>query len=68
MIGEEVGSPVPFLRFTDATLAVLLDTGNYKVNWANAKPLVFGHPESINGKPISGFAIDPPQYSFPQTI
>ncbi|EAY11996.1 GP63-like [Trichomonas vaginalis G3] len=64
MIGQEFGSDGPFPRFTDATMAILLDTGNYKVNWANLKPLVFGHPESIDGKPIPGFAIDPPQYSF----
>ncbi|EAY20145.1 GP63-like [Trichomonas vaginalis G3] len=65
MIGTDIGYPVPFLRFTDATLAVLMDTGNYKINWANAKPLVYGHPESIDGKPISNFAIDPPQFHFP---
>ena len=65
MIGQNIGLGVPFLRFTDATMAVLMDTGNYKVNWANLKPLVYGHPESIDGNPIPGFAIDPPQYSFP---
>ena len=43
-----------------------MDTGNYKINWANTKPLVFGHPESINGKTIEGFAIDPPQKKFPE--
>ncbi|EAY02379.1 GP63-like [Trichomonas vaginalis G3] len=65
MVGEDINYPVPFLRFTDAMLAILMDTGNYKVNWANAKPLVYGHPESIDGKPIPDFAINPPQLSFP---
>ncbi|EAY11997.1 GP63-like [Trichomonas vaginalis G3] len=32
MTCDEVGSPGPFFRFTDATMAVLMDTGNYKVN------------------------------------
>ena len=52
MIGGDILFHNPFLRFTDATIAVLMDTGNYKVNWANAVPLVYGHPESIDGKPI----------------
>lgn len=65
MIGMVTYSNGPFVIFTDATMAVLLDTGNYKINWANIKPLVYGHQESINGNPIPGFAIDPPQITFP---
>lgn len=56
----------PFMRLTDATLAVLLDTGNYRINWTMASPLVFGHPESFNDENISEkFALEPPQKSFP---
>lgn len=54
-----------FQRITDATLAVLLDTGNYKINYKMASPLVWGNPESIDGKPIKDFAIGPPQAVFP---
>nr|ADB92609.1 GP63 protease [Trichomonas vaginalis] len=56
----------PFARLTDAVLAILLDTGNYKVNWRMGQPLVWGHPESIDGKPIPNFAIGPPQNVFPK--
>lgn len=31
MVGSVIEYPVPFSRFTDATMAILLDTGNYKV-------------------------------------
>ncbi|KAI5537059.1 regulation of choline O-acetyltransferase protein, partial [Trichomonas vaginalis G3] len=55
----------PYSRLTDAVLAVLMDTGNYKVNWRMGQPLVWGHPESIDGKPIPNFAIGPPQNVFP---
>lgn len=65
MVGSDTGQPTPYLRLTDATLAVLMDSGNYKVNWAKAVPLVFGHPESINGKPIENFALNPPEIVLP---
>lgn len=55
-----------FSRLTDATLAVLIDTGNYKVNWTMAQPLVWGHPESINGKHIKDFALGAPQLVYPE--
>ncbi|EAX96020.1 GP63-like [Trichomonas vaginalis G3] len=57
---------IPYNRYTDATLSVLMDTGFYQINWANAQPLVFGHQESIDGKPIDGFGVEPPQKSFPE--
>ncbi|EAY04846.1 GP63-like [Trichomonas vaginalis G3] len=56
----------PFSRLTDAVLAILLDTGNYKVNWKMGQPLVWGNPESIDGKQIKNFAIGPPQTVFPK--
>lgn len=55
----------PFNRLTDATLAILQDTGNYKVNWRMGQPLVWGHPESINDQYIKDFATGPPQNVFP---
>ncbi|EAX96019.1 GP63-like [Trichomonas vaginalis G3] len=66
MVGDDTLTKIPFFRYSDATLSILMDTGFYQINWANAQPLVFGHPESIDGKPIEGFAIDPPQKSFPE--
>ena len=55
----------PFTRLTDASMALLQDTGNYKVTWTMGQPLVWGHPESIDGNPIKDFAIGPPQKTFP---
>lgn len=53
-------------RITDATIAILQDTGNYICNWSMAQPLVWGNPESqIGGKPIKDFAIGPPQLVYP---
>ena len=55
------------LRITDATMAIIQDTGNYICNWSMGKPLVWGNPESqIGGKPINDFAIGPPQLVFPE--
>ncbi|EAY02267.1 GP63-like [Trichomonas vaginalis G3] len=56
-----------FERITDATIAILQDTGNYICNWSMAQPLVWGNPESqIGGKPIKDFALGPPQLVFPK--
>ncbi|EAX86988.1 GP63-like [Trichomonas vaginalis G3] len=69
MIGVNLGpdeqDQEPFNRVSDATLAVLLDTGNYKFDYRKASPMIWGNPESINGKPIENFAIGPPQTTFP---
>lgn len=54
-----------FSRLTDATVAALQDTGNYKVTYTMAQPLVWGNPESIDGWPIENFAIGPPMSTFP---
>ena len=56
----------PFNRLTDASMAILQDTGNYKVDWRMGQPLVWGHPESIDGNPIKDFALGPPQRVFPE--
>ncbi|EAY02268.1 hypothetical protein TVAG_030840 [Trichomonas vaginalis G3] len=54
-------------RLTDASIAILQDTGNYICNWSMARPLVWGNPESqIGGKPIKDFALGPPQLVFPK--
>ncbi|EAY17451.1 GP63-like [Trichomonas vaginalis G3] len=62
-IQTESGS---FNRLTDASMAILQDTGNYKVDWRMGQPLVWGHPESIDGNPIKDFALGPPQRVFPE--
>ncbi|EAX97593.1 GP63-like [Trichomonas vaginalis G3] len=56
----------PFERLTDAVMAILQDTGNYKCDWRYAQPLVWGNPEStIGGQPINDFATGPPSKVFP---
>lgn len=52
-----------FLRLTDATLAVLQDSGNYKCDWQLAQSLLWGHKESIDNNYISGFATGPSIYA-----
>ncbi|EAX73365.1 GP63-like [Trichomonas vaginalis G3] len=65
MVGMTIQTEAgPFSRLTDAVLAVLMDTGNYKVNWQMGQPLVWGNPESIDGNTITNFAIGPPQNVF----
>lgn len=54
-----------FTRLTDATLAVLQDTGNYKCNWSLAQPLVWGNKESIGNDFNTEFAFGRPQNSYP---
>ncbi|EAX97594.1 GP63-like [Trichomonas vaginalis G3] len=56
----------PFQRLTDAVMAILQDTGNYKCDWKYAQPLVWGNPEStIGGQPINDFATGVPSKVFP---
>ncbi|EAX91743.1 Clan MA, family M8, leishmanolysin-like metallopeptidase [Trichomonas vaginalis G3] len=67
MVGMTIQTEAgPYSRLTDAVLAVLMDTGNYKVNWQMGQPLVWGNPESIDGNTITNFAIGPPQNVFPK--
>lgn len=54
-----------FYRLTDATLAVLEDTGNYICDYRMAQPLLWGNPKALNGKFIKDFAIGPPEEVFP---
>lgn len=53
-------------RVTDATAAVLLDTGNYEINWSMVQPHEWGHRDSINGKYIKNFATGNPQDVYPR--
>ena len=55
----------PFMRITDATAAVLLDTGNYDLNFSMIRPIVWGNGDSITGHPISNFALGPPSTTYP---
>lgn len=56
----------PFNRLTDVSMSFLVDSGNYKINYQWLKPMVWGSKYSVDGNPISGFATDPAQLSFPQ--
>lgn len=66
MTGATIQSSAgPFNRLTDASLALLQDSGNYKVDWSMGQPLVWGNSESINDKPIKDFAYGSPSSTFP---
>ncbi|EAX94826.1 GP63-like [Trichomonas vaginalis G3] len=65
MTGLSLQQGGQFNRLTDASMALLQDTGNYKVTWSMGQPLVWGNPESIDGNPIKDFAIGSPQKVFP---
>lgn len=56
----------PFQRVTDASMAVLQDSGNYKIDFRMVRPLVWGNPESINGKPIPNFIRGVWQIDYPE--
>ena len=47
----------PFIRFTDASLALLLDTGNYDVDWSYASPILWLNSDSIDGSNFSDKAL-----------
>ncbi|EAY14765.1 GP63-like [Trichomonas vaginalis G3] len=55
----------PFNRITDVTVSMLLDTGNYEVDWSLIQPIVWGNKDSIDGHFIPDFATGPPQIAFP---
>ena len=55
----------PFMRITDATAAVLMDTGNYDINFTMLRPIVWGNGDSITGNPIPNFALGPPSTTYP---
>ncbi|EAY04847.1 GP63-like [Trichomonas vaginalis G3] len=60
------GTNGPFERLTDATIAILQDTGNYKCNYYMAQPLVWGNPESNKeAKFFDDFATGIPSEKFP---
>ncbi|EAY13453.1 GP63-like [Trichomonas vaginalis G3] len=67
MVGTTISqNSGPLSRLTDASLALLMDSGNYKVDWLLGQPLVWGNQESVDGKPIPNFAIGPPQLTYPK--
>lgn len=66
MVSVNIENQGKFNRLTEISLALLMDTGNYKVDWKMGQPLVWGNPESIDGKPIKGFSNSPPDLVFPQ--
>lgn len=66
MVGLDISNGNPYVRITDATAAVMQDTGNYKFNYEMLQPLVWGHPESIDGNYIEDFATGSPAKVFPK--
>lgn len=55
----------PFTKVTDVTLAYLLDTGNYDVDWSFAKPSVYGNKDYIDGNYIPNWPLGPPLTTLP---
>ena len=56
----------PFQRLTPITASILLDTGNYDINWNKVQPLLWGNKDTIDGNYIKDFVTRPPEYVFPQ--
>lgn len=57
----------PYMRFTDVSMAILLDTGNYKINYKIGQPLLWGNKDSFDGETyLKDFPIQPPQLAFPE--
>lgn len=56
-----------FNVFSDASMAVLLDTGNYKIDFKKVKPMLWGNIDLHKNEVFnaSSFAIGPPQLVFP---
>ncbi|EAY10320.1 hypothetical protein TVAG_491780 [Trichomonas vaginalis G3] len=54
-----------FRRVTDVTMAFLLDSGHYEVNWSMGQPLIWGNKDSIDGNYISGWPLSPPETALP---
>ena len=46
-----------FARITDVTLALLLDTGNYQINYTYFQPILWLNGDSIDGKIHSEYAL-----------
>lgn len=66
MISQQIAGNNRFMRFTDATAAVLLDTGNYKIDFKQIQPILWGNRDTISeNKYIDDFATGPPQLKFP---
>ncbi|EAX97540.1 hypothetical protein TVAG_331270 [Trichomonas vaginalis G3] len=52
---------IPFARFTEVSMAILFDTGNYEVDWRYGKPVLYGNKEYINGVYNLNWPLGPPQ-------
>ena len=55
----------PFTRFTDLSMALLMDTGFYKVDYKRGKPMWWGSKETNGGKYAKEFCTGAPQLVFP---
>ena len=67
MVGITVNNAgFPFERLTEVSMALLMDTGYYEVEWANCKPIWWGHKQTNGGEYIANFATGAPQLVFPK--
>ncbi|EAY11770.1 GP63-like [Trichomonas vaginalis G3] len=55
-----------FSRVTDVTLAMLLDTGFYNVDYTQMQPIIYGNSRSVNGNPNPDYGQNLPQLKFPK--
>ena len=66
MVGVSLESAGEFQRFTALSAAMLLDTGNYDINWRKVQPLLWGHRSTTaNCGYINNFVTGPPGLVFP---
>lgn len=65
MAGLSVSTTVPIERFTEVTMAMLMDTGFYEIDYSKGKPLVWGHPSTNRNYYLTDFVTGSPQKVFP---
>ncbi|EAX90146.1 hypothetical protein TVAG_413150 [Trichomonas vaginalis G3] len=56
----------PYSRVTDVTMAYLLDSGNYEVDWRYAKPMIYANKDYVNGNFIPNWPLGPPASTLPK--
>ena len=65
--GYSTSVDYPYERFSEVSMALLMDTGFYEVDWRAGKPLTWGHKDTNGGVLTGGkFISGPPQLSMPK--
>lgn len=57
-----------FNRITDISMAFLLDSGNFEVDWKMAQPLIHGNKDAIDGNFVNDWPLSPPSTAFPDSF